>query len=112
MSFGGQTVTLRTMTDDTDQRDRLNQPTSVPSDTEWTGVLFRPYSAAEAVTLADLATKVWRCTGAPISAAVNATAADVLIHNDSTFQIIKVEPFYDLAGDASHVRITCQQQQL
>jgi hypothetical protein len=109
--MGGQTVTLRSFTNGV-TRDRLNQPEKVATDVTVAGCLMRPYRPTEQVTLTDVATEVWRCTAPPVTAALNATAANVLLYQGNTYQIIGVEPFPDLSGVIDHVRITCQLQAL
>ena len=108
MSFGGQSVTIRSFTD-SETRNRLNQPVQTVTDTAWTGVQMQPRSGGEDVTLTDVATEVWLCTGPPIAAAQSATATAEIIYNTVTYRVTKVEPFTDFTG-IHHVEITCQKQ--
>lgn len=118
MSFGNQTVVLREFTPGT-TRNRLNQPVPDEHDNTVTGCLMRPYRPTEVVTLTDIATEVWWCTAPPDPAALNATAAGVLIYDgtetpadveENHYQITGVEPFPDFSGAVDHVKITCQRQ--
>jgi hypothetical protein len=104
-------VTLRSFANGA-TRDRFNQPEKDETDVTVQGCLMRPFRPTEAVTLTAIATEVWRCTTPPVPAALNATAAGVLLYQGDTYQIIGVEPFPDLSGAINHVRITCQLQAL
>ena len=109
-TFGAQTVILRSYANGVG-RNRLNQPDRQPTDVEWRNVSMRPLRATESETLTDVATGVWRCVGEAIPAAVNAKATDEMIFNGDTYQITSVEPFAEMSGAVSHVRITCQRQE-
>lgn len=111
MSFGSQTVTLRSFANGV-TRDRLNQLEQTPTDITVAGCLMRPYRPTEQVALTDVATEIWRCTTPPVEATLTATAAGVLLYQGDTYQITGVEPFPDLSGAIDHVRITCQLQVL
>ena len=56
MTFGGQSVTLRSFTLGT--RDRLNKPAPVPHDTVWAGVLMRPFRGSDDVKLTEIARRI------------------------------------------------------
>lgn len=111
MTFGNQTVFLRKRIDGA-VRDRLNQPVSAPSDSEWSGVLMQRRSSSEAVTNTDVAVQMWLCIGAATDAALAATARDELVYEGRPYQIAAAETFVDFSGAPHHVEVTCQYQEV
>lgn len=105
MTHGGQSVTLRSFTPGT--RDRLNKPAPVAHDAVWAGVLMRPFRGSDDVKLTEIASEVWRCTGAPTAESLTADATCDLVYSGDVYKVWSVEPFPDLSGTVEHVRITC-----
>lgn len=117
MSFGGQTVTFVTVTEDPSVRDRYESPAKVRTETAVRGCRFRPAgtSAApatrEKIELGDITSERWKITAPPISAVLNAKATDEVIVDGVTYQIVGgVRPFADMNGRNFKVTIVVERR--
>lgn len=111
MSFGGQTVTFVTVTEDTNNRDRYGNPALVRAEVDVAGCHFRPLSAKETLGLGDIATDPWKCTAPPVAAALGATVNSEVKHNGITYQVIAgARPYSDFSDSVFKVTIICQRQ--
>lgn len=88
MSFGSQTASFVTVTEDLDNRDRYNNPLKVRTEIAVTGCRFRPLTAKEKIELGDIVTDPWKLTAPPVAAVVNAQPNDEVKVAGVTYQIV------------------------
>jgi hypothetical protein len=109
MSFGGQTMTLVSVT-------REGEPgwgglvPEVRTEVEVTDCRGRLLSVSETPeNLTNVSTEVWKWTVPPVPAALEAKATDELIYEGTTFKIEgRATPKYDMDGTVHHVTIVCR----
>jgi len=109
MTFGGQSVTVVTVT-------RSNTPgylgiaAESRSETVVSGCRFRAVSSKEVTDGAvDTTSEVWKCTAPPSSTVLNVVAGDEILHDGVRFQVDgPILPKYDMDGDVEHVTIMCK----
>lgn len=112
MSFGRQTVTFVTVSEDPNNRDRYNKPEKVRTPVPVAGCRFRPLTFREKQELGDIATEAWRCTAPPDPAVMSATAVDEVIVDGVTYQIVGgVRTFVDMVGRPFKVTVQCEKRE-
>ncbi len=111
MNFGGQTVTIVTVTEDPTQRDRYNKPLKVRTEHPVKGCRFRPLDFSEQIELGDLTLQKYRLTAPPVAAIVNADAIDEVKVDGITYQIIGgMRVFPDMNGTLFKVTVLCERR--
>lgn len=109
MSFGGQTVTFVTVSEDLNNRDRYRNPIRVRTEVAVPGCRFRPLTAKERQELGDIVRDPWKCTAPPVAAVLNADAIDEVKVDGITYQIIGgVRTFPDMGGNNFKVTVICE----
>lgn len=93
MRPGAQTVHVVTVTEDLNDRDRLNKPKLVRAEVPVRGCRFRPLTAKEEVDAAsihvgEIVTDPWRCTAPPHPAILGLKSRDELKHDGVTYQVV------------------------
>ncbi len=112
MTFGGQTVTFVTVTEDPDNRDRYGNPALVRTEVPVPGCRFRPLTAKEKIeggfnTVQD----PWKATCPPVAAVVEAASTDELKVDGVIYQIVGgVRVFADLGGERYKVTVIAELQ--
>lgn len=108
--LGQQSVTLVTVSEGA--KDAWGIPAPVLTQTTIGGCHFRPLSAEETVALTDSAVEMWRLTADPSTTLLAATAADRIVYNNITYEIVGgVKPHNDFSASVHHVTVDCQRRQ-
>lgn len=108
-TFGGQTVTFVSVTENPAVRDRYNKPEKVRTEVDVTGCRFRPLSGEEAQALGDISEAVWKGTIPPVGVALAARVGDEVIENGVTYQIDQPpKPYRDMSGAMFKCTIFCK----
>jgi hypothetical protein len=106
MTFGGQTLTLITVTE-TGPRDRYNNPSKVRTEVSVSGCRFRPVTFTEDIDTGDRTTERWRLTAPP--AAQAARAGDEIRVDGITYQVVDgAQVFTDMEGEPFKVTVICE----
>lgn len=108
--FGRQTLTFVTVTEDLNNRDRLNKPAEIRTETDVPGCRFRPLPASEtARDGAQVVKDAWRATCPPVAAVVGAKSRDEIKVDGVTLQIVGgPRVFVDGAGRPFKVSVICE----
>lgn len=109
-SFGKQTITFVTVTEDTSVLDAYGKPALIRTPTDVTGCHFRPLPATQTITdNGQIVTNPWRATCPPDAAAINAKTRDELVVDGVTYKIVGgPRVFGDLDGRPFKVSIVVQ----
>lgn len=111
-TFGRQTLTFVTVTENLAVRDTYNKPAEVRTETLVPGCRFRPLPATE--TTKDGTQVVrdqWKATCPPVPAVVAAKSRDEITVNGVAYQIVGgPRVFVDLAGTPFKVTVVCERQ--
>src|SRR5690348_3402481 len=106
MTFGGQTVTLLTVTEDPSQRDRYNKPAKVRTEHQVKGCRFRPLEFSEQIEFGDLSLQKYRLTAPPVAAILAGDTVDEVKVDGISYQIIGgVRVFPDMNGTLFKVTV-------
>jgi hypothetical protein len=96
VKFGRTTVTIVTLTEDTSNRDRYQNPAIVRTETPVRGCRFRPLNPREDNRdLGDRVTEVHRITAPPHEAILAMTARDEIKVNGTTFRLVGLPRVFD-----------------
>ncbi|MGV0795644.1 hypothetical protein ABQF26_01665 [Mycolicibacterium elephantis] len=109
MTFGNQTITFVSVTENLEVRTRYNRPEQVRTETSVAGCRFRIVSVEEQPQKNGgiKVVEKWKLTAPPVAAAMNATAHDELEHDGITYSITGVKTHRDFASP-HHVTITAE----
>lgn len=109
-AFGGDVLTFVTVTEDLDNRDRLNKPAEIRTETSVPGCRFRPLSATEAAKDgAQVVRDQWKATCPPLPAVLAAKSRGEIKVDGVTLQIVGgPRVFDDLAGRPFKVTVICE----
>ncbi len=112
-TFGRQTLTFVSVTEDLDTRDRYGKPATIRTETDVPRCHFRPLPATE--TTKDRAQVVrdqWRATCPPVPAVVGAKSRDEIRVDGVTYGIVGLPRVSrDLAGVPFKVTVICERQE-
>lgn len=107
MTFGGQTITLRSVVLGAPGRLGIKAKSSVS--TSVSGVLFRPVRSAEPTGgNTDVITQMFRATVPPVPVALAADETYELDYDGDSYVITEVKKHPDLSGQIHHVTIMCR----
>ncbi|MFN6550662.1 hypothetical protein ACP6C7_18835 [Mycolicibacterium septicum] len=110
MTFGGQTITFVSVTEDLGTRDRYGNPALIRAEVPVPGCRFRPLTAKEKIeggfnTVQD----PWKATCPPAPAVVGAASNGEVKVDGATYQIVGgVRVFDDLGGDPYKVTVIAE----
>lgn len=109
-TFGKQTLTFVSVTEDLSTLDGYGHPAEVHTETDVPGCRWRPLPATEKIDQSgDVVTDAWRATVPPVAAAMNAKAQDEITADGVTYQIVGgPRVFTDLAGQPFKVTVVAQ----
>ena len=112
MSFGGQTVSLVTVSL-ADTPGKLGLREQVRTTVDIGGCRFRQLSSTESPeSQTDVAGATWKLTLPPTPEALAATSTGEIRYEGETFQIVgPVAPKFDIDGTVHHVTIVCKRHQ-
>jgi hypothetical protein len=107
VSFGGQTVTLRSVVLGSAGRMGIKAKTS--ASTTWAGVLFRPVQSTEPTGgNTDVITQMFKATGPATTASLAADETYEMDYGGDTFVITEVRKHPDFSGQIHHVSMLCR----
>ncbi|MCF6387308.1 hypothetical protein L2K20_10015 [Mycobacterium sp. MBM] len=103
-------MTFVSITEDLNDRDRLNKPALLRTETDVPGCRFRPLPASEtAKDGAQVVRDQWKATCPPLPAVLAAKARDEVKVDGVTLQIVGgPRVFDDLAGRPYKVTVICE----
>lgn len=107
MAFGGQSVTLRSIT--YGARGRLGIKSESYTDTVVAGCLFRPVGTIEPTGAnVDTITATFKVTLPPAAVALAADETYQLVYGGTVYEIVEVKHHPDLSGAIHHVSVLCR----
>lgn len=107
MSFGGQTITLRSVVLGAAGRQGIKAKTGVSTDVP--GCLFRPVQSTEPTGgSTDTITQMFKATCPPVTATLAADETYELDYDGDSYVITEVRKHPDLSGAIHHVSILCR----
>ena len=112
MKLGNDTVTVVTITEDTDDRDRYNAPALVRTETAVRGCHVRPMPSREVTSDgATTASEGFKVSAPPVPAVVAVEPGDEILFRGEVFAVVGgVRPHTDFANRASHITIFIERQ--
>lgn len=112
MRFGRQTITVITVTEDLDDRDRLGKPALVRTEVDVPGCRFRPLPATEKAQDGTQVVKDrWQATCPPVPAVVGASSRDEIRVDGVNYKVVSnIRPFPAAGGHPFKVTILCETQ--
>lgn len=108
MSFGSQTITIISVTENPAVRDRYNEPQQVRTETQVRGCRFRMLNTQETIDLGHKVGDTWKLTAPAVPAMLNATAADEIRHDGNTYTITGTPLVRRDFSGPHHVTILCE----
>lgn len=107
VSFGGQTITLRSVVLGAKRRLGIKDKTGVS--TVVPGCLFRPVKSDEPTGGSDdIITQIYKATVPPVPVALDADETWELDYGGDTYVITEVRKSPDLSGQIHHVSVLCR----
>lgn len=88
MSYGHDTVTFVTVTDNPSVKNRYGNPQQVRTETSVQGCHVRPLKPSEKIELGDISKDGWKITAPPVDVVLNASATDEVQIGGNTYQIV------------------------
>lgn len=111
-TFGRQTLTFATVTENLAVRDKYGKPEEVPTEVDVHGCRFRPLPATETAKEGTQVVKdQWKATCPPVPAVVGAKSRDEITVDGVSYQIVGgPRTFVDLAGKPFKATVVCERQ--